>query len=342
MPRVMTAALAAVFGGALLPAAPAAQGPPQGALQDQPRIVLPADTPSSSDATVRTAYILGSDDVLLVRVTDVPEIGAQPVRIDPAGDIRLPLAGTVRAAGKTLEELEAELLARLKVYIQEPDLSVAVTEFHSQPVSVIGAVRQSGVHQLQGARTLIEILSRAGGVGPEAGPTVRITRRKEWGRIPLPEAVEDASGSFTTVEIDLKALLAAQIPERNIMVRPHDVITVPEAEVVFVIGEVGRPGPLPLRGESVSVVEALSASGGALKSAAPANARILRKQAGSETVTEIEVDLRKIMQGQARDVRMVAGDILVVPDRPGRRGLVRALEMGAQAGISIATWGIVR
>ena len=224
-----------------------------------------AAPPPSDDVTVRSAYLLGSNDVLLIRVADAPELGAHPVRVDPAGDIRLPMAGTIRAAGKTIEALEAELIGRLEVYIKEPDVSVSVTEFHSQPVSVIGAVGQSGVHQLQGARTLIEILSRAGGVADDAGPTVRITRRIEWGRIPLPEAKDDQTGRFSTVDIDLKGLLAATTPEKNIMVRPHDVITVPQAELVFVIGEVGRPGPLPLSGRSVSVMEAVSASGGVLQ-----------------------------------------------------------------------------
>ena len=299
-------------------------------------------SPSSSDITVRSAYLLGSDDMLLIRVADVPEIGAQPVRIDPAGDIRLPMVGTLRAAGKTIEELESAVIERLKVNLLEPSVSVAVTEFHSQPVSVIGQVQQSGVHQLQGAKTLIEILSLAGGVGPDAGPTIRISRRREWGPIPLAEAKTDATGNFITVDIDIKALLSASNPEKNIMVRPHDVITVPKAELVFVLGEVGRPGSVPITGSSISAMEAVAATGGVLRTASAANARILRENAVSNTRTEIEVDFKKIMQGQSADVALLVGDILVIPDNAGRRGFIRALEMAAQAGISIGTWGLVR
>ena len=304
-------------------------------------VSLPAPMPAANDATTRSAYVLGSDDVLLIRVTEAPEIGAQPIRIDPAGDIRLPMVGTIRAAGLTIEKLEQELRGRLKVYIQEPDLSIAVTEFHSQPVSIVGSIARSGVHQLQGPRTLIEILSLAGGPGADAGPIVRVARRSEWGTIPLPEAKVDPAGAFSTVDIDLKALLSASAPDKNIMVRPHDVITIPKAEVVFVIGEVGRPGQVSIAGDSVYALEAVAASGGVLSTGKAENTRILREAPGGAR-TEIEVNLKDIMDGERQDVPLQAGDILVIPDRPGRAAFLRALQMGAQVGVSAVTWGLIR
>src|SRR5207248_358585 len=151
----------------------------------------------------------------------------------------------------------------------------------SQPVSVIGAVNSSGVHQLQGRKTLIEMLSLAGGVSPEAGPTVRIARRLEEGAIPLPTATQDATGGFSVAEIELRSLLDATNPEKNIVIRPHDVISIPRAEMVYIVGEVGKPGPVPLSGgNSVSVMEAVSSSGGLLRTAAASHARILRRVAG--------------------------------------------------------------
>ena len=191
-------------------------------------------------STALSAYVLGPDDQIRIQVADVPDISDKPQRLDPDGDLRLPMVGRVHAAGMTLGQLEAELKTRLKVYIQEPDVAVSVAEFRSQPVSVIGAVKASGVHQLEGRKTLIEVLSLAGGVDNAAGPTARITRRPEFGRIPLPDAATDSAGDFSIVEIDLKALLEAKTPERNIVIRPHDVISIPRAEVVYVIGEVER------------------------------------------------------------------------------------------------------
>jgi polysaccharide export outer membrane protein len=330
MAAAMLAAAGIVFATSLASAA------------QQVSLPLPAPPPpSSSDATVRAAYVLGSDDVLQIRVADAPDIGAQPARIDPAGDIRLPMVGTIRAAGMTIERLESELKTRLREFLREPDVSVAVTEFHSQPVSIVGSIARSGVHQLQGPRTLIEILSLAGGPGPDAGSIVRIVRRSEWGRIPLPEATVDPAGAFSTVDIDLTALLSASAPAKNILVQPHDVITIPRAHQVFVIGEVGRPGPLAIAGDGVYALEAVAASGGVLRTGKPASARILREAPGGARA-EIEVDLKKIMDGKIQDIAMKSGDILVIPNNTGRAAFLRALEMGAQFGLSAATWGIVR
>src|SRR5439155_15594976 len=112
--------------------------------------------------------------------------------------------------------LERELIKRLKVYLLEPDVSIAVTELRSQPVSILGAVGTPGVRQLEGPKTLVEMLSIAGGLSADAGPTVRITRKLDQGRIPLPEATEDTAGRFSTVEIDVRPLLDAKNPEKNI------------------------------------------------------------------------------------------------------------------------------
>src|SRR5262249_55141168 len=126
---------------------------------------------------VRTTYVLGPDDQLVIRVADVPDITDKPQRIEPSGDLRLPLVGKVHAAGMTVEALERELTQRLKVYLQEPDVSILLTEFKSQPVSVIGAVGTSGIRQLEGRKSLIELISLAGGLTADAGPVLRITRR---------------------------------------------------------------------------------------------------------------------------------------------------------------------
>jgi polysaccharide export outer membrane protein len=273
---------------------------------------------------------------------DVPDISGKPQRLDPNGDLKLPMIGRVHAAGMTLDQLERELTERLKVYLEEPDVAVTVTEFHSQPVSVIGAVGTSGIHQLEGRKTLIEVLSMAGGVGADAGPSLRITRRLEWGRVPLPGATEDTTGGFSIAEIDLRSLLDARNPEQNITVRPYDVISVPRAETVYIVGEVARPGPLPLSGgHSISVIEALSSSGGVLRTAAPGHARILRQIPGDQKRVELKIDLKQIMQGKANDLPLAAGDILVVPDSSGKKVTARAIEALVQVGTIIGTYGVI-
>jgi polysaccharide biosynthesis/export protein len=312
-------------------------------LQLQPQSIPQRSESKQNEAEVRSTYVLGPEDQIVVHAVDVPDISDKPVRLDLNGDIKFPMAGRIHAAGLTSEQLEAELTKRLSVYLEQPDVAVTVAEFHSQPVSVIGAVNSPGVHQIEGRKTLIEILSSAGGIQQDAGPSITITRRLEWGRIPLEGAKDDPSGKFSIAEIALRPLISAKTPEKNIVIRPYDVISVPRAEVVYVVGQVGKVGPLTLNeAHSISVLQAVSASGGVLRTAAANDAKILRPAAGGSKWAEYPVDIKKILKGQADDQTLVAGDILFVPDSTGKRAAIRALEAAVQAGTFAATYGVVR
>ena len=117
---------------------------------------------SVTGSAVPTTYTLGADDQIVIRAVDVGEIDDKPVRIDSRGNINLPIAGHIQAAGLTTEELERAIEERLKKYLNEPDVSVSLVELRSQPVSVLGSVQTPGVHQLQGQKNLFEVLSLAG------------------------------------------------------------------------------------------------------------------------------------------------------------------------------------
>ena len=289
--------------------------------------VTPVPAPLS-DEQLRSAYVLGPDDQITIRALDAEEISDKPLRVDMSGFIRLPMVGRLKASGLTIEQLENELASRLKQYIQEPEVAVSVVEFRSQPVSIIGAVRNPGVQQLQGSKTLVEMLSASGGLAEDAGHSVRITRRLEWGRIPLPNAVDDATGGFSVAEVGLKEIMDASNPPQNIIIRPQDVISVPRGAMVYIIGEVPKAGGFILRErENVSVLQALSLAGGLDKAAAPANARILRPVPGNANRTEIPINLKKIMTGQAGDVPLQAEDILFIPGSTPKKTLSRAAEM---------------
>ena len=286
-------------------------------------------------------YVLGPADQIVIHAADVPDISDKPLSIDPNGDITMPMVGRIHAEGLTSQQLEEELTKRLKIYILAPDVAVNVAEFRSQPISVLGEVNTSGVQQLQGRKTLLEVLSMAGGVRPDAGPSIRITRRREFGRIPLPGAANDSTGEFSFAEVDLKSLVDGKSPEKNILIRPYDVISVPRAEVIFVVGEVGKSGPLPLDGHTMSVLTAVSSSGGVLRTAAPDRAMILRPIMGGPKRAELPVDLKKIMKGQANDVPLLAGDIVFVPDSAGKRAASRAAEAVLQMGTLIGSYAII-
>jgi len=287
----------------------------------------------------QTEYVLGPGDQIAIRAAGLEEIGDKPVTIDTGGDIRLPMAGRMHVAGLTVAKGEKELTQRLKTYVLRPDVSVAVTEFHSQPVSVIGSVRTPGVQQVQGRKTLVEMLSMAGGLDPTAGTTLRITRRAEWGKIPISNAKDDPTGAYSVAEVSLKSIMEARNPEENILVKPNDVISVPRAETIYVIGQVQKSGGFVLNDrESMTVLQALSMAGGVSGTARSRESRILRRPAEGSTRKEIPVDLKKILDGKSPDIPMEADDILFVPASVPQKAALRALEAAVQMGTGIVIW----
>jgi polysaccharide export outer membrane protein len=290
--------------------------------------------PEEGDGQLRSTYVLGPDDQITIRALDVEEISEKPIRIEMSGHIRLPLVGRIEAAGLTVEQLENEISQRLKEYVKEPEVTVSIVEFRSQPVSVIGSVKNPGVHQLEGRRTLVEILALAGGLADDAGYSLKITRRLEWGPIPLESAQNDATAKYSVAEVRLKEILDASKPEENIVIKPYDVISVPRAEMVYVTGQVQRAGGYVLRErETLSVLQALSLAGGLSGVASPKSARILRPTEAGASREEIAVDLGQIMLGKAKDVPLRAEDILFVPSSAPKKAIARA----AEAALSIAT-----
>jgi len=241
-------------------------------IRAQPAPQIPGGNPE-----LRSTYVLGPEDQITIRALHCEEISDKPFRIQPDGKLNLPLVGSVTVAGLEIPAFESKLRDLLRAYYVNPEVTVTVTEFRSQPVSVVGAVANPGVHQLQGRKTLLEIISMAGGTKPDAGPVVKITRRLDWGRIPLKSAHDDAEGEFSVADISLKDLIESRNPAENILIRPSDVISIPPAALVYVIGEVKKSGGFVLSNRtSLSVLEALSMAEGLQPRAAPGKARILR------------------------------------------------------------------
>lgn len=288
------------------------------------------------------AYLLGPDDLISIRALDAEEVSDKSIRIAAGGFIDLPMIGRVPAAGLTVEELETEISARLKKFIKHPEVSVNLVEMHSQPVSIIGSVKTPGVHQLQGRKTLVEMLSMAGGISEDAGYSVRITRQKVWGKIPLATAQEDPSGGFYVAEVKLREIMEAKNPVENIQVMPHDVISVPRAQMVYVIGEVMRSGGFALgERQRVSVLQALSLAGGLGRMASRGNTKILRATSTDDAErTEIALNLNKILQGREKDVPLQPNDILFVPNSKTKSAMIRTLEAMFQVGTQVATYRV--
>jgi len=284
-------------------------------------------------------YILGPDDQITVRVLNLEEMGTDPYRIDSRGNINLPLVGQIHAGGLTVEQLQGTLSDRLKSQLQDPTVIVSVKEFRSQPVSVLGAVLTPGVHQIHGPTTLFEVLSAAGGLRSDAGNTIHITRRKQAGLIPLPDARLDSTGDFYLAELKVKSVMEARNPRENIVVLPDDVISVPKGEMVYVVGAVHRPGGFVLNEkETISILEALSLAEGLDRGAGPTRAKILRLTADGSSRTQIPVDVNKILAGRSADVPLVANDVLFLPTSASKNAAMRAVEAAIQVGTGVAIY----
>ncbi len=295
---------------------------------------------AQTQAVAPTSYILGPGDLLEISVLDMEEIGKFPFRIDMRGNINLPVAGRVEAGGLTVDQLEVKIADRLKGDLRKPDVTVSIKEMHSQPISVLGSVTQPGVHQVQGRMTLMEAISKAGGLRPEAGYSIRIARLKEWGLIPLEGVAEDSTGQYYVAEVGVQEILEGKAPHKNIPVKPYDVITVPKGKLVYVMGAVKKTGGYVL-GEraSVTVLEALSMSEGLDRFSKEAESRIMRKTSDPQSRAEISVNIKRILAGKDKDVELEPDDILYIPDSGIKRATARSIEAAISLGTGIAIYG---
>jgi polysaccharide export outer membrane protein len=293
--------------------------------------------------TSERGYVLGPQDGINVHVVDLDEFDQKSlgvIRIDQQGNIRLPLAGRIHAVGLTVEQLEKEVATRLSKQMKDPEVSISVADFRNHPVSVLGAVKNPGVYQVTGRKTLFEVLSLAGGLNPEASNQIKITRLASEGQLPLPNAVADPSGAFYIGELNVRNVMEGKSADENIDVRQNDVVTVPKAELIYVVGSVRRSGGFPLNErEHISVLQAVSLAEGLDKVAGAKHARILRQSAPGAERSEIPVNVEQILDGRAKDVSLQANDILFIPNSVAKSASLRAVEAIIQTGTGIAIWG---
>jgi polysaccharide export outer membrane protein len=290
------------------PAQPAADtgNPGQAGQLAQPQ-QLPQDT-------IRPNYVLGPTDQIQIKAPDVDEIDQKPFRIDGDGNINLPLVGRIHAAGMTLQELEVDLVRRLREYVREPTVFITPIQFRSAPVYFVGLFMRPGIYPLQGNRTLLEMLATVGPMQPTASRHITITRHEEYGPIPLPGAIVDPEKKVSTVEISLGSLSQNISPAENILMQPYDVVTVGRAELVYMNGEILRIGGLELgERESIPIMQAISQSGGFGINAKREKVRILRPIEGTNRRAVFYINAKDLFDGKGLDVPLLPGDIVYIP-----------------------------
>jgi polysaccharide export outer membrane protein len=290
-------------------------------------------------------YLIGSGDLLVVEVFDVPELSRE-VRVNETGYISLPLMPSkVRAAGLNPIQLQDKLAELLQTngLVSTPQVTISVKEQHSQPITVIGAVKNPMVIQALRKMTLLQALSQAGGIADDAGTTVIVTR-------PSPDISEsadpnDASTSVApqTFSISLSDVLESGNANFNIPLTGGDVVSVPRAGIIYVVGAVTKPGGFLMQNDMdrMTMLKMLSLAGGATNTAKLKNAVILRKNLQTGNRDQVPVDLAKVLSMKSQDVPMQSNDILFVPDSNGLKALHRAgdVAVALTSGIGIVAAG---
>lgn len=264
------------------------------------------------------AQKIGPNDLLSVYVYNTPELSGT-VRVSDDGFIRMPmLKQRVQVDGLMPGQVEVALAAALQheQILVDPYVTVGIAEYHSRPISVVGAVKNPTTFQAEGPTTLLEALARAEGLAPEAGPEILVTRKQQ---------LADGTPTNLIQRVPVKALIDAADADANLTLTGGEEIRVPEAGKIFVVGNVKTPGAYPVRDASeTTLLQALAQAGG-LAPLAAKQAYIIRREANGGK-NEIPIELAKIMNRKASDAPLLPGDILYVPDAKGKRVALAALE----------------
>lgn len=285
------------------------------------------------------AQKIGANDLLAVSVYGTPEL-SRTIRVSAEGFVRLPmLRSHIRAKGLLPAELEIALTEALTAeqILVYPVVTVTVVEYHSRPISIAGAVNRPITFQADTSVSLLDAITRAGGLHPDAGPEILVSR-----------ATSEAGGGpvAPVLRISVEALINSADPQWNIMLHGGEEIRVPEAGRIFVVGNVRKPGSYPVREISGTTVLKVLALSEGLAPYASKHAYIYRKEAATGANNEIEIPLRAIMERKAPDVGVRAGDILYVPDNRKRRVRMSVLEkiigFGSATVSGVLIWGVAR
>lgn len=244
------------------------------------------------------SLLIGPGDQVHIQILEAPEL-EQHVRVTDAGFAPLILNIQVKIAGLSpagaAEAVERALVS--SNYLLHPHVSVSVDRFATQGVSVVGQVHLPGNYSIDTPRSILEILALAGGITEAADRRITIERRTTKEKILYVFSNKSPSALDT-----------------NVQVYPGDIVVVPKADIVYILGDVGRPGgyPMATNNSTLTVLEAISLAGSTPPSAVPSHTRLIRKMPDGSYV-EIHLPLSQMQKGDKADVQLQADDILYVP-----------------------------
>jgi polysaccharide biosynthesis/export protein len=278
----------------------------------------PSLHPRAADETLR----IGVGDLVDVRVFDTPELSSRQ-RVAANGTVDLPAAGSTRIVGMTPQEASLEIEKQLRdaQIMKDPHVTLFITDYATQSVSVLGEVKNPGNYLLLGSHSLYSALSAAGGTSERAGSTIVVTHQSDPSH---PDTIRVNSPNYSEVQ-------------RLTEIRAGDTFFVSRDDRIYVIGDVMRPGEFPIpSGQQMSVLGAIALAQGTNPTAAVKRASIIRKTETGQIA--IPLDIKRISQNHAENQYLLPNDILVIP-RDGQKAFWDATLpglTGAVAGSTIA------
>jgi polysaccharide biosynthesis/export protein len=248
-------------------------------------------------------YQIGAKDLLEISVFEVPELNIT-VRVSENGMVSLPLLGEIKAEGINRADLEKKIASMLeKNYLKNAQVTIFIKEFQSKKVSIMGAVKDPGTHDLIGRQSLLQVISMAGGLSEQASDTVIIFR--QFRALPSQSLI-----------IKLDDLLLKANPKYNVPVFPGDIINIPGNQFldIYVFGQVINPGAVRMKkgSDEVTLLRAIAQAGGFSDRARRGKVLITRTEGGTEK--KIYVDVKDILGGGRKDFPLQAFDVVFVPE----------------------------
>ncbi len=273
-------------------------------------------------------YRIGPGDVIDIRIYNRPQLSREAVRVEGNGMIRMPLIETeIRAACVTEGELAKEISTRYAKYYKNLQVDVFIKEYHSQQVAVIGAVNDQSRFELQRRVRLLELLTYAKGPSPKAGQTINIVHSTNTS--PCKQTDESDATAFSSYK--LNDVLQGD-PKSNPYLEAGDIVTIPEADQVYVVGNVFMPLTIALK-EPITLTRAIAMAGGLKQDTRKDKIRVLRQEPGTSIRKEITVDLYAIEKKRSEDLALAPNDIIDVPTSAGK-SFLRSLISGVVPSVS--------
>jgi len=273
-------------------------------------------------------YRIGTGDVLDIRIYNRPQLSREAVRVEGSGMIRMPLIETeIQASCLTEGELAKEIATRYTKYYRNLQVDVFIKGYHSRQVAIIGAVNDQSRFELQRRVRLLELLTYAKGPSARAGQTVNVVHATDTSPCKQANENEDAT-AFSSYK--LSDVLEGK-PEANPYLEAGDIVTVPEADQVYVVGNVFMPLTIALR-EPITLTRAIAMAGGLKQDTRKDKIRVLRQEPGTSVRKEITVDLYAIEKKRSEDLALAPNDIIDVPTSAGK-SFLRSLIQGVVPGV---------